>query len=131
MSHLLKCRCGTLQGYVDALETANRGICYGRDCQAFARYLGRESEILDEHAGTEVFQLNPRQWRRPLRRVPARRIRSSGRDHADHVGTVACPAEGAAHCYSKSGTEGARLPGPGALHRAVTAPKPGMPGKTT
>lgn len=60
MSHSLKCRCGTLQGYVDALETANRGICYCRDCQAFARYLGRESEILDEHAGTEVFQLIPR-----------------------------------------------------------------------
>lgn len=61
MAHFaLKCRCGTLQGYVDRLETANRGICYCRDCQAFARYLGRDDEVLDESGGTEILQMHPK-----------------------------------------------------------------------
>lgn len=60
MSHPLKCQCGTLQGCVDKLETANRGICYCTDCQAFARYLGRTRDVLDENRGTEVFQLLPK-----------------------------------------------------------------------
>lgn len=56
----LKCRCGTLQGYVDRPETATRGICYCRDCQAFARYLGREGEVLDDRGGTEILQMLPK-----------------------------------------------------------------------
>lgn len=49
-----------LKGYVDCPETANRGICYCRDCQAFARYLGQEQEIMDEKGGTEVMQTLPK-----------------------------------------------------------------------
>lgn len=60
MSHPLKCRCDTLKGFVDSLETANRAVCYCKDCQAFARYLGRENDVLDEHGGTEVFQMLPK-----------------------------------------------------------------------
>lgn len=60
MSHPLQCRCGTLKGYVDSLETANRGVCYCKDCQAFARYLGRANEVMDEKGGTEVLQMLPK-----------------------------------------------------------------------
>lgn len=60
MSHPLQCRCGTFTGYVDVLETVNRGVCYCRDCQAFARYLGRASEVMDEKGGTEVLQMLPK-----------------------------------------------------------------------
>ncbi|MDZ7841878.1 MAG: DUF6151 family protein [Gammaproteobacteria bacterium] len=60
MSFALQCHCGTLQGHVDCLETANRGICYCRDCQAFARYLGRDGDVLDERGGTEVLQMLPK-----------------------------------------------------------------------
>ncbi|HSH43927.1 MAG TPA: DUF6151 family protein [Arenicellales bacterium] len=59
----LKCDCGTLRGHVEQLETANRGICYCRDCQAFIRYLGRESDVLDSRCGTEVFQMQPKHVR--------------------------------------------------------------------
>jgi hypothetical protein len=39
---------------------ANHGVCYCRDCQAFAHFLGRASEVLDERGGTEVIQTLPR-----------------------------------------------------------------------
>jgi hypothetical protein len=40
MSHPLQCRCGTIQGHVDDPRSANRALCYCRDCQAFAHFLG-------------------------------------------------------------------------------------------
>lgn len=60
LNHPLKCHCGTLKGNVDSLESGNRGICYCKDCQAFARFLGRESEVLDDQGGTEVVQILPK-----------------------------------------------------------------------
>jgi hypothetical protein len=54
MNHALRCRCGTLKGQVAHTEAANRGVCYCKDCQAFARFLGRADEILDESGGTDV-----------------------------------------------------------------------------
>jgi len=50
----LRCRCGKLQGEVDAARVAARAKCYCKDCQAFARFLGAEGELLDGAGGTEV-----------------------------------------------------------------------------
>lgn len=59
----LKCSCGTVQGMAHDISahTGTRAVCYCDDCQAFARYLGRESDILDEHGGTDIFQITPAQ----------------------------------------------------------------------
>src|ERR1700693_203233 len=59
MNHPLQCRCGTLKGYVVHSAGVNRGVCYCRDCQAFAHFLGRPSEILDAQGGTDVIQTRP------------------------------------------------------------------------
>ncbi|MFC5460946.1 DUF6151 family protein [Massilia niabensis] len=53
----LRCRCGKLQGEVDAAGVAARAVCYCKDCQAFARFLEREggkADVLDAAGGTEV-----------------------------------------------------------------------------
>jgi hypothetical protein len=59
MNHPLQCRCGTLQGYVVHSAGVNRCVCYCRDCQAFAHFLGRPGEILDAQGGTDVIQTRP------------------------------------------------------------------------
>lgn len=55
----LKCSCWKVQGIAKnvAPNTGNRIICHCTDCQAFAEYLGRESTILDEYKGTDIFQM--------------------------------------------------------------------------
>jgi hypothetical protein len=50
----LRCRCGKLQGEVDAARVAARAVCYCKDCQAFARFLKAEEAVLDAAGGTEV-----------------------------------------------------------------------------
>jgi len=60
MSHPLGCRCGKVSGSVDRVESTNRVICYCKDCQAFARFLGREDEILDERGGSDIIQALPK-----------------------------------------------------------------------
>jgi hypothetical protein len=52
-SHRLSCRCGTLTGYVGRRKT-HRGVCYCRDCQAYAHALGSAAGILDAQGGTDV-----------------------------------------------------------------------------
>jgi len=59
MNHLLKCRCGTLKGSVGQSARVNRCICYCRDCQAFAHFLGRADETLDAQGGTDIVQTLP------------------------------------------------------------------------
>ena len=59
MNHPLRCRCGTLQGHVRVGARANRGLCYCRDCQAFAHFLGHAADILDPLGGTDVIQTLP------------------------------------------------------------------------
>jgi hypothetical protein len=56
MNHPLRCRCGTLRGYIARSSGVNRCVCYCRDCQAFAHYLGHAGEILDTSGGTDVIQ---------------------------------------------------------------------------
>jgi hypothetical protein len=55
--HPLRCRCGTLQGHVRVARTATRALCYCRDCQAYARFLG--GDLLDGAGGTEVVATQP------------------------------------------------------------------------
>lgn len=57
--HPLNCRCGALQGRVALNRAASRVICYCKDCQAFARFLGREADVLDAQGGSEIVQLAP------------------------------------------------------------------------
>ena len=60
MNHPLRCRCGTLKGYVSHPEKVTRGVCYCRDCQAFAHFLGTTGDILDEMGGTDVVATLPK-----------------------------------------------------------------------
>lgn len=54
MKHPLRCRCGTLKGHVSRPDKATRLVCYCKDCQAFAHFLGRPQDILDGMGGTDV-----------------------------------------------------------------------------
>jgi len=60
MNHPLRCRCGTLKGYVSHPEKVSRGVCYCKDCQAFAHFLGTTGDILDEMGGTDVLATLPK-----------------------------------------------------------------------
>lgn len=57
----LQCSCGQFRAVVHRAgkRHGNRVICYCRDCQAFAKFLGRQDEILDAHGGTDVYQVSP------------------------------------------------------------------------
>jgi hypothetical protein len=59
MNHSLQCRCGTVKGYLSHTTAVNRCVCYCRDCQAFAHFLGKADEILDAQGGTDVVQTRP------------------------------------------------------------------------
>jgi hypothetical protein len=59
-NHPLRCRCGTFRGYVSHPEQVSRGVCYCKDCQAYAHFLGRAGEILDEYGGTDVIATLPK-----------------------------------------------------------------------
>ena len=59
----LRCDCGAVSGVANNVSpgTGNHLVCYCRDCQAFARFLEHEEDILDEYGGTDIFQLAPAQ----------------------------------------------------------------------
>jgi Family of unknown function (DUF6151) len=59
MDHPLRCQCRTLKGTVSLSQGVNRAVCYCRDCQAFAHFLGKASETLDAQGGTDVIQTLP------------------------------------------------------------------------
>lgn len=59
MTHPLSCSCGQLKGVLSQSGTIHRGVCYCADCQAFARFLKRDQEILDPSGGTEIIQAGP------------------------------------------------------------------------
>ena len=54
---LLACRCGATTGTLEATSpsSGSHAVCYCKDCQAFARLLGKP-EILDGQGGTSLFQ---------------------------------------------------------------------------
>jgi hypothetical protein len=60
MSHPLQCRCRTLKGFVANPFAANRAICYCKDCQAFAHFLGRSADVLDARGGSDIVQILPK-----------------------------------------------------------------------
>jgi hypothetical protein len=47
MNHPIRCSCGVLKGTVSKTDVVNRCVCYCTDCQAFAHFLKRNTEILD------------------------------------------------------------------------------------
>lgn len=55
----LRCECGTVTGFVEVQGLSVHGACYCRDCQAFARHLGRPERMLDAQGGTEVIGTLP------------------------------------------------------------------------
>lgn len=54
----LSCRCGHVCGVANkvAPDSGFRFVCYCRDCQAFARFLGRP-DTLDSAGGTDIFHM--------------------------------------------------------------------------
>jgi hypothetical protein len=60
MNHALRCNCGKLQGTLKHTTEINRCVCYCTDCQAFARFLKREHDILDAVGGTSIVQTIPK-----------------------------------------------------------------------
>jgi hypothetical protein len=58
--HPIRCRCGRLQAEVSRPELGTRGICYCRDCQAFAHFLGLPEGMLDPMGGTGIVAVRPR-----------------------------------------------------------------------
>ena len=57
----ISCSCGKLKGQLQAIspDRGARYVCHCRDCQAFIHFLGRQSDVLDDNAGTGVFQIQP------------------------------------------------------------------------
>ena len=57
----LKCTCGAFRAVVHRSGdgVGNHCVCYCSSCQDFARYLGREDEILNPNGGTEIYQAPP------------------------------------------------------------------------
>jgi hypothetical protein len=60
MTHPIRCNCGKLTGTLKLTKDVNRCVCYCADCQAFARFLKREEDILDEFGGTSIIQTIPK-----------------------------------------------------------------------
>ena len=56
----LRCLCGRVCGIAREIAPAAgvRFICYCKDCQAFAHFLGR-ADVLDTAGGTDIFQMPP------------------------------------------------------------------------
>jgi hypothetical protein len=60
MNYPLRCECGVVEGHVASPDIAARAICYCRDCQAFARFLGATERILNSRGGTDIIATVPR-----------------------------------------------------------------------
>ncbi len=58
----LRCACGTVEAVAHNISPnrVNRVICGCRYCQAYARHLGRDHDLLDSYGGINVFQMSPR-----------------------------------------------------------------------
>lgn len=54
MKHKFQCRCGNVAGEVMEPHKAIRGVCYCKDCQAYANALGQRQSVLDDCGGTDV-----------------------------------------------------------------------------
>ncbi len=63
MERAIHCACGALQGELTTTATVNRGLCYCKDCQAFAHALQRAECTLDAQGGTDILQTSPQSVR--------------------------------------------------------------------
>jgi len=61
--YLISCSCGGFQAELEEQAPINRGICYCKDCQAFAVALGQEETVLDDQGGTDILQTAPARLR--------------------------------------------------------------------
>jgi hypothetical protein len=53
----LQCRCGAVRGVLTVTPASgNHCVCYCKDCQAFAHFLGHADDMLDAQGGTDIFQ---------------------------------------------------------------------------
>ena len=68
--HLLRCQCGTVRGSV-ALPALTRAVCYCKDCRAYAFFLQREREVLDDAGGMQAVATLPQRVRFELRGLDA------------------------------------------------------------
>jgi hypothetical protein len=59
----LRCDCGEVAGTAHDVgpKSGNRVVCCCDDCQAFAYYLNRNTSVLDQFGGTDVYQMTPSQ----------------------------------------------------------------------
>lgn len=55
----LRCRCGEVRGTFDTTRGGTRALCYCRDCQAWAQWLGRADQILDREGGSDIVACLP------------------------------------------------------------------------
>lgn len=57
----IRCSCGAVRGTARDVSgrSGNRLVCYCDDCQSFAHFLGRPSDVLDKSGGTDIFQMSP------------------------------------------------------------------------
>ena len=63
MHHPIQCQCGALKGELTRTGRELRCVCYCKDCQAYARFLNREADVLDSDGGSDVIQTSPSQLR--------------------------------------------------------------------
>lgn len=58
----LRCACGAVKGVLSnaAQHGLNRVVCYCNDCQAFARFLGRD-DVMNARGGSDIAQAAPGQ----------------------------------------------------------------------
>jgi hypothetical protein len=59
--HPLRCSCGKVRGHIQLPATTGRAVCYCKDCQAFAHFLQRAGDVLDEAGGTDIVATMPAQ----------------------------------------------------------------------
>jgi hypothetical protein len=80
MSHPLRCHCGSVEGFVTSPRAAARAVCYCRDCQAFARFLGSPDRILNAQGGTDIIATLPRHvhFTRGIARVSCMSLSNKG-----------------------------------------------------
>ncbi|UXI70071.1 DUF6151 family protein [Tahibacter amnicola] len=52
--HPIQCQCGKLRGTLSRSAAFTRLRCYCRDCQAYARALGKPAEIVDPQGGSDI-----------------------------------------------------------------------------
>ena len=53
MNHRFQCRCGALSGHLSQPHRALRGVCYCKDCRAYAHHLGVAASTHDMLGGAE------------------------------------------------------------------------------